>query len=351
MGDANAPQAQQQLPAFQQQAQQQAQQQVMQQLQVQQQAAQAAAMPAAAHVPYNTSQISKPSLQLFHGRPEEDVILWVKQFERLARRSTWNDQEAIEFAEQCMREKAQVHFAKLQDMPGGIATFDELRASLTARFAESTTALWAPLEHRVHQKREPVRDYIEDMRSPFDKLAFPAHLQTMTFIKKLNDSFKDRVTNRAPRTMDEAEAEALYFDDLDIGQHPDRAYAVAKKRTDRSSDDSVIALGREMKKGMSELVTGLTDGMQKLTLSITGQNRRPDPRQQDRGQIVCFNCGETGHKSPACPKPKRHQRPATQNVAMQNSAAYGYDAPLQYGYEPLQCVWRTAANLCTAYVP
>lgn len=176
--------------------------------------------------------------------------MWLYGFEKLARMSSWNDQEAIDFAEQAMRLKARAHFKKLNDR--GIANFNSLKASLLSRFGESCTALMTQLEHRKHQEGESVRDYIDDMTLLFEKSDNPADGQAFKFVNNLNSAFKERVINRGPVNMGQAEEYALYFQDIDISLTPVGAMALANKRTDKDEDHMVV-FGKECPKAWQTL--------------------------------------------------------------------------------------------------
>ena len=139
--------------------------------------------------------------------------------------------------------------------------------------------------------------------------------------------------------MDEAEAVALYFEDMDVGQDPDRANEQATKREDKSGQDSLKSFGKEMSKGLGELAHGITESMSKPTLSLTkngtglpvggGQAQSNKPYNNP---ITCFDCGEKGHMQSQCPKPR--QRPAQQNYAGQVNAYQPPYAPQPYPLPP-----------------
>ena len=302
----------------------------------QQAAAAAAALYAPRHIPHNTNQIAKPAIETFSGEPEDDIDSWLQGFEHLARMSSWNDQEAVDFAERAMRGKARMHFRRLTEK--GIPSFDHLKASLKARFGESPLAIISRLEQRKHQKGESVREYIADMRNLFDKANYPPATQTLKFCTNLNAAFRARVIGRTPADMDEAEAVALYFDDTDVGQDPDRANALANKREDKSGQDSLKSFGKEMSKGLGDLAHGITESMSRLTLSLTKNGSGlPVGVGQAQGNrsynpITCFNCGEKGHPQSKCPRPR--QRPAKQNYAGQVNAYQPQYAPQPYPLPP-----------------
>ncbi|KAL3147873.1 hypothetical protein ABBQ32_002594 [Trebouxia sp. C0010 RCD-2024] len=64
------------------------------------------------------SMVHKSAFQGLERMAGEDVHMWLYGFEKLARMSSWNDQEAIDFAEQAMRLKARAHFKKKCSMTG-----------------------------------------------------------------------------------------------------------------------------------------------------------------------------------------------------------------------------------------
>ena len=251
---------------------------------------------------------------------------------------SWNDQEAIDLAERAMQGKARMHFRRLIEK--GISSFDHLKASLKARFGESPSAITSRLEQRKHQKGESVWEYFADMRNLFDKANHPPATQTLKFCTNLNAALRARVIGRTPANMDEAEAIALYFDDMDMGQDPDRANALANKQEDKSRQDSLKSFVKEMSKGLGDLAHGITESntlcntMSKLTLSLTKNGSGlPVGAGQAQGNrpynnpITCFNCGEKGHPQSQCPRPR--QRPAQQNYAGQVNA---YQPP--YALQP-----------------
>ena len=82
------------------------------------------------------------------------------------------------------------------------------------------------------------------MRNLFDKANYPPATQTLKFCTNLNAAFRAMVIGQTPANMDEAEAVALYFDDMDMGQDPDRANALANKREDKSEQDSMKSFGQ-----------------------------------------------------------------------------------------------------------
>ena len=354
---AQAVAAQQQAGAAQQQAAQQQAQAVQAQAAAQQQAqqqAQAAAQqqnaaPFAAvraRVAYNTNQISKPSVELFHGKESEDILTWLYSFEKIVNISGWNDQEAMDFAELAMRDKAKLFFIGL--LTRGVNNFAAIKQELIIRFGESQTTLMTRLEHRKQKADENVRDYIDAMRILFAKTNYPVAGQANRFMSNLNDTFRERVINRMPQTMDEAVACALWHEDRDIGATPERAAALADRRAGNSGSD-VSKFTKDM---ANDITKGITEGFGKLALQLNTQHRRFDAAEnrmlppRPNQPIVCFNCGEPGHKTPQCTKPRGPPRQATQNMAQQSQWPNARPPPSLYpGYAkhiyPAQAPART----------
>ena len=167
---------------------------------------------------YNTTQISKPSVELFHGKESEDILTCMYSFEKIVNISGWNDQEAMDFAELAMRDKAKLFFIGL--LTRGVNNFAAIKRELIIRFGESQTTLMTRLEHRKQKADENVRDCIDAMRILYAKTNYPEAGQANRFMSNLNDTFRERVINRMPQTMDEAVACALWHEDRDIRATP-----------------------------------------------------------------------------------------------------------------------------------
>ena len=58
---------------------------------------------------------------------------------------------------------------------------------------------------------------VDDMRRMYDKVNYPEEAQIHRFMSNLNDKYRDKVVNRIPRTLTEAVASALWFEDRDRG--------------------------------------------------------------------------------------------------------------------------------------
>lgn len=144
----------------------------------------------------NTNQISKPSVELFHGKESEDIPTWLYSFDQIVNISGWNDQQAMDFAKLAMRDKGKLFFIGL--LTRGVHNFAAIKRELITRFGESQTTLMTRLEHRKQKADENVRDYIDAMRILFARTNYPDAGQANRFMSDLNDTLRERVVNRTP---------------------------------------------------------------------------------------------------------------------------------------------------------
>ena len=161
---------------------------------------------AVAAPPRATDIISKPPFELY---PDEDVAMFLINFEQLARLSRWNNMLTVEMCQICLRGKARDYYWSLRNR--GTADFLTLKSQLIARFGETQykwysclVQLLAKLENRKQGKDETVRDYVDDMRRIFDKVNYPEEAQIHRFMSNLNDKYRDKDVNRIPRNLTEA---------------------------------------------------------------------------------------------------------------------------------------------------
>ena len=150
----------------------------------------------------------------------EDVSAWLYIFEKIARISGWNAQEAVDFAELAMCSKAKHCIIGL--LTTGAINFAMLKQRLLNRFGESQTMSLSRLEHRKQRPDENVHDYIDAMQLPFTKTSYPVAGQANCFMSNLN---RDRVVNGVPSSFDEAIKCALWFEDRDLVATPEQAGA------------------------------------------------------------------------------------------------------------------------------
>ena len=134
---------------------------------------------------YDTNHISRVKIPDFHGKENEDVLLWAELFTKFAAVSNWNDNEAIIYAELHMRDKAQQWLCGLDKST--IPTFAALYGQLVERFGESKTTLMTRLDHCKQGSSEPMRDYVDTVRLLYAKTGYPAEGQVQKFMAGLND--------------------------------------------------------------------------------------------------------------------------------------------------------------------
>ena len=69
------------------------------------------AVPAPFRIQY--AHIGKPNIRIFQGKEQEDVFLWVRHFQQVARLSGWSDNDTTALAELHMLDKTQSWFVGL----------------------------------------------------------------------------------------------------------------------------------------------------------------------------------------------------------------------------------------------
>ena len=106
---------------------------------------------------------------------QQDLILWVQDFQQVARLSGWSDNEAVALAEVHTSDKPQSWFVGLHGAT--LTSFNTLTKLVIDRFGDSKTTLMTRLNHRTQEAHEPVHDYIDAMRLLFPKTRYPAEEQ------------------------------------------------------------------------------------------------------------------------------------------------------------------------------
>ena len=190
----------------------------------------------------NFSGLQPPA---YHGKPHEDVLLWLFQLDSYKLIKNLNDAQLLIILGSCMQGDALEWWAGVRY---NILTYAAFQAGVKARFGESESLLMTKVMNIKQNKEETVCHYVDRFRRLVIQAGYPDAGRKKLFISGLNDSFKSRVRSHRNPTLDKAISMAIDFEDDDIEDSPERVKQVDTQRK-RETDSDVVREAAKAVKG------------------------------------------------------------------------------------------------------
>lgn len=208
------------------------------------------------------------SIRSFDGKADYPVEKWINDFEEMAEVTGWNDLQKLIFAKKSLKGIAKL-FVQSEK---GIKSWKTLKQRLIGEFQVKVSSIQVHklLMSRTKKREESVQEYVLVMR----EIGSRANVENEVLIQCIIDGIPDDVSNKV----------ILYGA---------RNFAEFKEK---------VKLYEQMKAGRS---TATMKGHLEVQKKYQGQDFRRELKSKSEvyktREVKCFNCGENGHKSIACP--------------------------------------------------
>lgn len=238
-----------------------------------------------------------------------EARLWLEKMNNLMDSTDWSDVEMLYVAGDHLTDRARRWWAlKSKD----IKTWEQFQAAFKEQFlSDLSTNYWKTLQEMRHEDYDSVDEMAIHMEEMFDLI----HLN--------DDAFRLRIFLGAlkPAIGYEVEKDPVpetFMDAKVKARKAERTFS--KYHIDTGVVYSVAAQGAKVNdnipptelKSVSETMMAITDKLERIQVSLAGLERNKNAyRNMDkdannhRTGIVCFSCGEPGHKSFQCDKKKQ----------------------------------------------
>ena len=259
---------------------------------------------------------------VFKGDENEDVHEFIANFTRTANFCQWTNERKALGLPLYLKDSANVWFNSIdaRDM-----TFSEIVDALIQQFSSGATTwrIRQKLSQRKQGDKEPLADYVNEIRKMCMRLDLPKDQWLFYFIQGLKESIKSHVILNQPENFEEAVNLAKLKETVDPLSSPSIV----------DPKEISVAVAEQLKKILTPSVGAFQSGVQssvpssfpqrsdnnELRRMIQEEIRKSVPRSQrdqqnspqdfrsrrsGRGNPICNNCGIVGHTYYNCRKPR-----------------------------------------------
>ena len=274
-------------------------------------------------------------LPTFSGK--EDWVTWLRQFEVIATRFGWNEEEMLDQLLPRLEEQA-AQFVFSQLRPDIINSYRDLTDELSSRFQpiETPRSYASKFARRMQRNGEMLEEYAADLKRLYDKAHAYRDKRTRQedLVRKFLDGLQDDDMrfelefSKEPNTIDEAVLYAVNWVQLKGRNRRKRhevrrLYEDSDQESDYDDDDGSLRQVRDQQKGdikiedqPAEIINNmLKEVMTRLDRLEEHKNRA---RAVHRKTVVCYCCHKQGHYARECPDRSTYANRSENNTGTLN---------------------------------
>ncbi|XP_055713261.1 uncharacterized protein LOC129807792 [Phlebotomus papatasi] len=204
------------------------------------------------------------SLEKFGAEDSQDIEVWLEEFEDTAMTLGWNDIQKLMYCKKLLTGTAR----KFIFATTGIKNWKTLRDALRTEFAQKLSSL--DVHRRMTNRKKKADEKFLDFVYEMQRLGRMGSLDEATICEYICDGIDDNVQSKAQlygaKTVEELKSRIEVYEKLQL-----------KLKDAEKKDDNP------------------------KNVASRSQNSRGEAQKT----IICYNCGDAGHKSMECPNKER----------------------------------------------